>query len=252
MEKIYILINILVLIYCSNRILVEEKIQKTLLDVNITLEDFAENRNVIGIRGTLVLELDFESETLDIIDTKRNIWFKATISDKYNVSCGLWREENEDLYIFCNINENIPKGEHYLDLNNIQFNYNDEYLVTLKANQKFSFTKLDTEYIDLYAEKQIINLEEDKDSYELKFKIISYNQEKIFINYNTVIDNCKKVNDDDLICPISKSKIIEIMSPSVHENKILIYYLNTNSDLRRLVLVPAIEVKYNLKKKIFL
>ena len=142
------------------------------------------------------MELDYESDTLDIVDTTRNFLFKATISDKYNVSCGLWKAKNENLFIFCDINENIPKGEHHLNLNNIQFNYNDEYLVTLKARNSFDFTKLDSDIIDLYAEKQIINLEEGKDSYDLKFKIISYNQEKIFINYNTVIDNCKKENDE--------------------------------------------------------
>ena len=248
MAKILILINILVLIFCSNRNLLEETVQKTLKEVNLTLDDFAEDKNIIGYHGSLVLELDYESDTLDIVDTTRNFLFKATISDKYNVSCGLWKAKDEKLFIFCDINENIPKGEHHLNLNNIQFNYNDEYLVTLKARNSFDFTKLDSDIIDLYAEKQIINLEEGKDSYDLKFKIISYNQEKIFINYNTVIDNCKKENDE-LICPISKSKFIEIMSPGIYGTEIQINYLNTKNDLKRFVLIPNIEVQYNFKKK---
>ena len=248
MAKILILINILVLIFCSNRNLIEETVKKTLIEVNITLDDFGEDKQVVGYHGTLELELDYVYETLDIIDTTRNFLFKATISDKYNVNCGLWKAKNENLFIFCDINENIPKGEHYLDLNNIQFNYNDEYLVTLKAKQNLQFTKIDSNIIDLYAEKQIINVEEGKDSYDLKFKIISYNQEIIFINYHTVIDNCKK-EKDELICPISKSKLIEFMSPGYYESKFQISYLNTNSDLRRFVFIPLIEVEYNLQKK---
>ena len=248
MAKILILINILVLIFCSHRNLLEEKVQKTLKEVNLTLDDFEEDKNIIGYHGSLVLDLDYESDTLDVVDTTRNFLFKATISDKYNVSCGLWKAKDEKLFIFCDINENIPKGEHHINLNNIQFNYNDEYLVTLKARNSFDFTKLDSDIIDLYADKQIINLEEGKDSYDLKFKIISYNQEKIFINYNTVIDNCKK-EKEELICPISKSKLIEIMSPGVYGTKIQITYLNTKSDLKRFVLIPYIEVQYNFQKK---
>ena len=42
------------------------------------------------------------------------------------------------------------------------------------------------------------------------------------------------------------------MSPGIYGTEIQINYLNTKSDLKRFVLIPNIEVQYNLKKKIFL
>ena len=63
---------------------------------------------VVGKHGTLVFNRNYPSDIdLEIIDTKRNFCFKTIISDKYDVNCGLWKPENEVLYIFCDINESI-------------------------------------------------------------------------------------------------------------------------------------------------
>ena len=246
MEKIIILINILVFIFCSNRNLKEARV---LIEIDITIKDFVYKSNIIGKHGTLVLNGKYPSEIgVRIIDTKRNFWFNTIISDKYEANCGLWKPENEELYIFCDISNSIPKGEYNLILNNINFIYKGEYLFTLKTEKNFPFTKLDSDIIDLYSDKQIINLEENIDSYNLKFKIISYNQEKVFINYISVLDNCKQV-DEDLICPISKSKLIEIITPIYDNCQIEVLYLDNNNDLKRFALIPKIKINYNLQKK---
>ena len=247
MVKIIILINIIVFIFCSNRNLKEKS---TIIEVDLTVKNFIYETNVVGKHGTLVFNGNYPSDIdLDIIDTKRNSCFKTIISDKYNVNCGIWKPENEALYIFCDINENIPKGEYNLSLNNINFIYNEKYSITLKAENNFPFTKLNTDINDLYSDKQIINIEENKESYDLKFKIVSYHQEKLLINYNLVIDNCKK-EDNDLICPISKSKLIEILTPNHDLCQMFVLYLdNDNSDLKRFALIPIIKVNYNIQKK---
>ena len=73
------------------------------------------------------------------------------------------------MFIFCNIDETIPKGDWYLSLNVISFKYND-YRFNLIANKDYSFTKNDLNKIDLYSDKQIINLDDGKQSYDLKLK----------------------------------------------------------------------------------
>ena len=69
---------------------------------------------------------------------------------------------------------------------------------------KFNKTD-DLNTVDLHSDKQTINLDDGKQSYDLKFKIVSYNNEKIIINKNTILD-CKPKNDE-LICSITKKNI---------------------------------------------
>ena len=51
-------------------------------------------------------------------------------------------------------------------------------MVALKASKLFTFKKLNKNIVDLYSEEQTIILKEDKEIYDLKFKIVSYNNEK--------------------------------------------------------------------------
>lgn len=77
-----------------------------------------------------------------------------------------------------------------------------DYNVTLNAKDKqnsLNFEKVDREIIDLYSEPQTIEIQNALDSYELKFNIVSYNQEKIIFNFRMFLD-CK-VEDKILKCP---------------------------------------------------
>lgn len=57
--------------------------------------------------------------------------------------------------------------------------------------------------IDLYSSKQTIILKDDKEIYDLKFKIVSYNNEMLLINYQSALENCEQVSNE-LICHIAK------------------------------------------------
>ena len=68
---------------------------------------------MVGKHGTLVLKGRYPSYIdLDIIDTNRKTSFKTKLSDKYGLNCLLWKPENEALYIFCEVDKKIPKGEY--------------------------------------------------------------------------------------------------------------------------------------------
>jgi len=58
-------------------------------------------------------------------------------------------------------------------------------MITLKASELFTFKKLNKNIIDLYSEEQTIILKEDKETYDLKFKIVSY---IIMKSYLLIID----------------------------------------------------------------
>ena len=72
----------------------------------------------------------------------------------------------------------------------------------------------------------------------------------LIINYQYVLENCKQVNNE-LICPITKSKLEEILTPKIDRSKIDLYYSNQNSieRLERFNLIPFIDVKSFIPKK---
>lgn len=93
-------------------------------------------------------------------------------------------------------------------------------MITLKASELFIFKKLNINIFYLYSDKQTIILEKNKEIYELKFKIVLSNNEFIIINnYQNVLENFKQVNNE-LIFPITKNKIEEILTPYIVQNKI--------------------------------
>ena len=246
MGKVLILINILFLILCSNLSLRDEITANQ--NIEIEIRDFSNYNNEVGKKGTLVLE-SFYNNDLDIIDTEKKTYFEVAISEKYKVNCGLWRQENRNFLVFCNIDESIPEGEYSLNLDGISFKYK-EYIITLKASQLFTFKKSNIKTIDLYSDKQTIILEENKEIYDLKFKIVSYNNETLIINYQHILENCKQVNNE-LICPITKSKLEEILTPVFDDSKIHLQYIDPNSQkrLNNFNLIPAIDVKTFFPKK---
>ena len=87
----------------------------------------------------------------------------------------------------------------------------NNYTINLiEPEQSIKFTKINDDLMDLYSKEQKINIVEEKDSYEFKFNIVSYNGEKIILNYLIPID-CNRENNI-LKCPITKSKLEEFLN----------------------------------------
>ena len=185
MSKLPILINIIILVFCTNRILIEENVNAT-----ITLTSLVSD--TIGKRGTLILAAEL-SDSVFPLNYEKNILFEIFITAKYKVKFGVWND-NPNNYVFCNVDESIPAGEYELNFDGVMFEYKN-YLF-LFNNKKFSFIKIDSNLIDLYSNKKVFNIEknekEDKTTYDLKFNISSYNNERIYLSDFTVLDNCKK------------------------------------------------------------
>ena len=238
-----LLLNLFFFISCSNRKLKE--LTETVIDV--TVRDIYGD-NIVGKRGTVILETNWIF--VDFSNTKKNTCFNSIIANSEHsllVKCGIWREKDSSTFIFCNIDETIPKGDWYLSLNKISFEYNG-YRFKLIAEKEYFFIKDDLNILDLYSDKQIINLNDGKQSYDLIFKIVSYNGEKLILNGGTVLDNCIQKNDE-LICTITKKKVEEYLFEQSGQKFLGLTYLNSNYRITKFPMIPKIEVIYdNIQK----
>ena len=75
----------------------------------------------------------------------------------------------------------------------------------------------------LYSDKKIINVKEEKDLYEFKFHIGSYNKQPLYLSLdemrNIILQDCSE-NGKDLICNIAKEKFYEIHSQNGQKLKL--------------------------------
>ena len=178
-------------------------LSKENIDVTISLREL--NSKYVGKKGTLAIET-YSSSIKFEEDSTRKIYFKSKVlnnANTFEVDCGFSKLSEYDTYVFCNIDTNIPIGNYSIEFKDIpKFEYQG-HIISI-SNKSFYFVKLDKDLIDLYSDKQTINIEESKDSYELKFNILSYNQEVIMLDYSPL--ECKQENNQ-LICQIKKLEI---------------------------------------------
>ena len=201
----------------------------------------------IGKKGTVVIvctpALDFP-----IVDTSKTVRFQLSITNGKNylsVGCGFFKTEREDLYVFCNVDETIPAGNYTFDLDGIQPITYEGYTVTLAHKTDLQFTKYDTNMNDLYSDKQTINIVEGKETYEIRFKISSYNQDPIFANYFLFI-NCSQKNDE-LVCNFTRKLLDALIVES--DAELSICYMSNIAEGKKFPLIPKINVKYGTIQK---
>ena len=210
--------------------------------------------NEIGKKGAATLTTNFldEQDLFDKSDIETESVFSTEILDtnqkNYTIKCRLWKAENINLIMFCNFDENKPEGEYSISFNNKVINYKD-YEININTDTDIKIKKIDRNITNLYSDKQVINVEDGKDSYNLKFKINSYNNEPLYFMKEliyTYLDKCETVNNE-LICNISKSKLEEIMS--TNEEKFWINYIDNDYNFNKLSTILEIKVNYNNTKK---
>lgn len=222
-------------------------LKKEPIDIKIT--QIIDNKDIIGKIGTVVLSCSYDSRVFNIIDTEKKPYFFPKIIDgqnSYDVNCGLWKPKEGNLYIFCNIEETVPAGEYEISFNETQSFEYKEYIINLEEpDQAIKFKKINEDIIDIYSGDQTINIEEGKDSYELRFNIVSYNGEKLILNYVTQLD-CFQENNI-LRCPITKTSFEEFLQNNV--TKGYITYSDNNGVIDDFPLVAKVEIIYNKAQK---
>ena len=223
----------------------------------ISVDNYINNVTYVGKKGALALNTSFidENNVFDTSNIENQTNFKNIIKSKeekeYEINCRLFKYTHYPLIVLCELDENIPQGNYSINFNNISFRYNDKE-ITVNSDKHFDFEKLDSYIPELYADAQNITVEKNKESIELKFKIISYHNETIVlwgIDENMeILDNCK-VKNNELICLIQKDILLEIM-PKDTNIFALLYCDNNNYDSKMYRLVDDITINYyGIEKK---
>ena len=206
----------------------------------------------VGKKGLLKIDASSTNEFEE--DTTMKTHFEAMISDTKNitnifkVNCGFWKLSGELLYAFCYIGTDIPTGNYSIYFSEIQpFEY-QKYNVHI-SDSKFDFEKFDKNLIELYSKKQTINIQEDKDSYELKFNILTYNQESLILEiYGLIFMSCRRDNNE-LICQVKKDDLLGVLRETNTALSVCYIDYTVNAGYSRLPLVGEITVIVNIVQK---
>ena len=243
-----------------NCIQISIQLKETNYNIEINVDQFVpEIGDKVGKKGVIALVGSCSTNIFnDDKDIEDNTKFETTISDENNkinfsTNCRFWRFSDSiyEVNIFCYLDETIPTGDYEININSTKLTYK-EYNITILSNNKLSFSKEDYHIIQLYSDEQKITMENEKDSYELKFKINAYNNEKIYLykkhNIKIALDNCNLENKE-LKCLISKTILDEITEKD--GDRFGICYLNNKNSFDSFILVPNIKINYkDIKKEI--
>ena len=208
----------------------------------------------IGKNGILLLKLDKSGKNINEIFNKEEIktYFKTTIHSKkeefYEINCGFLNGFiYSEKYIFCKISENVNAGEYTIKINQ-NFNYLN-YQINISQDNSTSFVIYDYNIPFLYSGKQLIEIKNDINSYKLKFKIYSYDNQPLILsttgNY-LPLENCE-TNNDELICYLEKDSILSIMDNT--QVWVKLEYIANNEYQTEFQFVDYVVFKYISSKK---
>ena len=188
------------------------------------------NRNDInvGINGTLYFITDYndkEKNIFNIKDIEEKTGFNSESINsndnkyKYNVTCRLWKPENEKIRLFCKIKGNLKYSFQYITMNIVTIKYYN-YTIIIKFEDAIKVKQIFNNVPFLYSDKQIINIEEGFNSYEFRFKTDSYFNDLLYMyaGYSYILlDNCslyfnQNQKEKEVKCTIQKNKLEENLS----------------------------------------
>ena len=200
-------------------------------DKNIVLRIKKENNpNIvqIGQKGTILFVTNYNDNEAHIFNDDEVIPIEAESSivdgnkNEYKVRCKIWNPKNIKMRILCNLESKLELSKYIVSIKDISFTYKD-YSIHIRQDESLEIEQKDHEEPFLYSDNQIINMNENKQTYELTFNYESYQNEILYIygnqhNYE-VLDNCKNENEK-INCIISREKIEEILTLSKEKFKI--------------------------------
>ena len=217
------------------------------VELYIRQEDNKINQN-FGFNGVLRIIIDFNDSETNIFNAsdleEKSVFNTAiTIDDTelVKVKCFLWKQINEKLNMFCKFNKSFSEGNHNYKISESTFNYKGKNVVIISNANDLSFMQLNITIPFLYSGKQVLNINETIDIYELKYKIGEYHNEILYIfnRYGGIIfDNCS-IEGKELICSLTKSKIEEFAISNGKEIHVMYYNPNSFDE-------PTVETEYLL------
>ena len=230
--------------------------KRNILKISIKEEDNKETINV-GQKGIVYFVTnynDYGKDIFDPSDIEVKTSFETTMTDElanvYNAKCRLWDPINKKLVIICALEKDFLNDTTHLTLSESRISYND-YIIIINSNTSIKIEKVEQNIPFIYSDNQVINMNDEKEIYEFKFKYDTYNEEVLYLYGSqfdyTVLESCSK-GEKEIICQISKTKLEEILSYSNET-----FYINAiNSDIGIISfnLVYEINIIYEISEKI--
>ena len=168
------------------------------IEIPIKNED-KDKKIYIGNKGTLYFKTNYDdSETniFDVSEKEEKTNFRTTLNYTYynqiyyiNINCRLWKPLNDKLWLFCKLNSELSEKMTDIEIKNSAFIYK-EHAILIEFYSKFTVNTLDSPVPFLYSDKQIINIKEETDSYDLIFRIGLYDEQPLYLS----LDELKYIN----------------------------------------------------------
>ena len=228
------------------------------IEINILGEN---NPIYIGSEGKLYLKTDYNDKGRNVFNdsnieenTKFTLPFSCNEKKYLDISCHLWKNTENIIYIFCQLTENLDNNSNYIKIEGTKFSYNKLDIKIIQKND-ISFVQLEKPIPFLYSKSQIINIEKGINTYSLKFNVDNYHNETIifrkrFIRIEIILDKCS-VENKELICSFNKSELEEIYYDDYHNFEFNIFYPYINSSGEPLIPISTIDrvfIKHNKPK----
>ena len=221
------------------------------VSININVK-YPDGDIYIGPGKNFYLDTEFndtETNYFDASDIEEKTSYITYISisqhpfyDSYQTTCRLWKPKNDKLKLLCKITDNYFYGTGNYKLDNEKINYNS---ISININSSAQTLKMFYQNIQipfLYADEQIIRIEEGQKYIELKLKFQEYNNESLYLYSNDAylyLNKCSK-NNKNLICEIEKEDIEGILY--YKNQKFDIYYLDYGRDFKRREIIYNITI----------
>ena len=231
--------------------------------IEIIISDEENKQEIdIGENGVVFFISKYKDEKniFNSNDIVENTEFNTTITDKnlnnYESTCRLWKPENEAIRIFCQLNKKIIHQN--IKLNSAYLTYNGHKVAIFsQMNFAMRINQLSSKIPFIYSDKQTIEVEKEKDLYEIKFKVLENHNEQLFLKNiekdgeeelnNMLLEDCD-LNGKDLKCYLTRLKIEEILGYSGQEFK-LNYLDDDRGQLGALNNALNIKINYNSIQK---
>ena len=163
---------------------------KVILPIEINI-DTKYNPNIIymGNKGIIYLKSDYNDKEKKFfndsnIEEKTKFISYVIFHKDYpalDSSCHLWKNIENDIFIFCDFNKNLGVGKHVVYISGTNFHYNNLNIVMTFSRFNISIYQFQGTFPFLYSNNQTINIEEGIDTYYLKFNTELYQNENLIL-----------------------------------------------------------------------
>ena len=237
---------------------VAPKLEEDIYDLVI---DFQKFTGRAGLLSPLILKTHLNNpENYFNLSDLENIFFDVKFIDAYNESyiftCNLWISDlEENLVFFCYLKEKSSKifdgYERKIRLEDYIMYFADKKYKIFSSNYYF-VTFTDNKNSLFYSKNQTIDLDEEKDEYNIKFKLGKYYDENGLFLDSIFLDNCKVENiGKEMICKIPRIKLENQASSNKNIEKFNLncYYLNNDCFIETSIIIK--HEKNIVKKDVF-